>query len=596
MTQDRQLLPRRMARGLGVVVLSVAAAVVLRKLLLGEIGTRLTYLTFYPAVVVASLHGGWVAGLLCAVAASLMALFGWPLYSEQPFVKDYGDWLGVFAFLINSAMIAAVAESARRARARADVAREAAEAANRAKSVFLANMSHELRTPLNAILGFSRLLQNDPTVSEEQRRKLGIIGRSGDHLLSLINNVLEMARIEAGKSAVERAAFDLHAAMREVAELLRQRAEANGLTLDLELAEQLPKAIVADERKLRQVVLNLVGNAIKFTSKGGVTLALTSRSSQEAERVTLVIDVEDTGAGIAAADQQRIFEPFVQLEQRTDQQGTGLGLTITRQFVELMGGTVQVESEPGRGSRFRVELPVEPAADGLVAPAGGAEGRMSRLEPGQPQRRVLIVEDQPANALLLRGLLEQAGFHVQVANDGAKGVEAFRSWRPHFIWMDWRMPVMDGLEATRLIRALDGGRDVKIVALSASVFREERDQLLAAGVDDFVAKPVEFGAIYDCMARQLGLRFVPLEGEARPILALDQGALAAVAPALRTELADALVSLEADRISSWTRRIAAADPALGSALESLATQFQYTAILRALNDCDGAPTNSKDAP
>jgi CheY-like chemotaxis protein len=156
--------------------------------------------------------------------------------------------------------------------------------------------------------------------------------------------------------------------------------------------------------------------------------------------------------------------------------------------------------------------------------------------------------------------------------------------------------VMDGLEATRLIRALDGGRDVKIVALSASVFREERDQLLAAGVDDFVAKPVEFGAIYDCMARQLGLRFVPLEGEARPILALDQGALAAVAPALRTELADALVSLEADRISSWTRRIAAADPALGSALESLATQFQYTAILRALNDCDGAPTNSKDAP
>jgi len=462
--------------------------------------------------------------------------------------------------------------------------------------VFLANMSHELRTPLNAILGFSRLLKNDPTVSEAQQRTLGIIGRSGDHLLALINNVLDMARIEAGKSAVERAPFDLRAAMRDVAELLRQRAEAKGLTLDLELPEGLPQAVVADERKLRQVVMNLVGNAIKFTSKGGVKLALAIRASQEGERTTLVIDVEDSGAGIAVADHQRIFEPFVQLEQKTDQQGTGLGLTITRQFVELMGGTIQVESEPGRGSRFRVELPVEAAADGRVAPAGDSEGCMSRLEPGQPQCRVLIVEDQPTNALLLRGLLEQAGFQVRVALDGAQGVEAFESWRPHFIWMDWRMPVMDGLEATRRIRALDGGRDVKIAALSASVFKEERDQVLAAGVDDFVAKPVQFSAIYDCMARLLGLRFVPVEGEAGQSLSLDQAALAAVAPALRTELADALVSLEVKRISGWIRSVAETDPALGRALEQYAGRFQYTAILRALETCGSAAANGRDAP
>jgi signal transduction histidine kinase/CheY-like chemotaxis protein len=581
-------------RHLLVTVAVISAAAALRLWPLGLLGSRVVWLTFYPAVMIAAIYGGLVGGLLATALACVLAVVFWPLLVAQPFVKDLADWIGVAVFLLTGTMISGVAESMLRASARARRAQEAAEAASRAKSVFLANMSHELRTPLNAILGFSRLLGADPTVSEAQRRTLGIIGRSGDHLLALINNVLDMARIESGKSAVERAPFDLGVAMRDVAELLRQRAEAKGLTLDLELAEGLPQAIVADEGKLRQVVLNLVGNAVKFTTKGGVKLALATRASQEAERVTLVIDVEDTGAGIAAADQQRIFEPFVQLEQRTEQQGTGLGLAITRQFVELMEGTIQVESEPGRGSRFRVELPVEPAADGLVAHAGGAEGRMSRLEPGQPQRRVLIVEDQPANALLLRGLLEQAGFHVQVARDGAKGVEAFRSWRPHFIWMDWRMPVMDGLEATRRIRALDGGRDVKIAALSASVFKEEREQVLASGADDFVAKPIQFNAIFDCMARQLGLRFVPLEGEAGPTLALDQGALAAVAPGLRTELADALVSLEADRIYGWIRRVGETDPVLASALAQMSSQFQYTAILRALEGCGSSAAKGRD--
>jgi CheY-like chemotaxis protein len=212
---------------------------------------------------------------------------------------------------------------------------------------------------------------------------------------------------------------------------------------------------------------------------------------------------------------------------------------------------------------------------------------------------VLIVEDQPENSHLLTTLLEQAGFQVRVAVDGTEGVEAFQSWKPHFIWMDWRMPVMDGLEATRRIRALDGGRDVKIAALSASVFKEERDQVLASGADDFVPKPIQFDAIFGCMTRLLGVRFLPVETVAlspAPLVELDPKALAALAPSLRAELEDALVSLDAARISGWIRRAAETDPALGSALEQLASRFQYTAILRALRRCGGDGADGAGVP
>ena len=275
-----------------------------------------------------------------------------------------------------------------------------------------------------------------------------------------------------------------------------------------------------------------------------------------------------------------------------------MGLTITPQFVELMGGTIRVESVLGKGSRFRVEVPVEPAEAAALARCGAGETPMASLAPGQPEYKVLIVEDQAENRQLLRQLLGRAGFQVRVAENGAEGVRIFQSWQPQFIWMDWRMPVMDGLEATRRIRALAGGHKVKIAAISASVLKEEQQQVLAAGADDFVPKPIQFSSIYHCLMKHLGVRFVSdslLTSEANgPSAELDHEALAALPASLRTELTDALVSLNTVRIAGSICRVAELNSALGSDLKQRAGQFQYTAILRALQSC-GSRMRKKEA-
>ena len=468
---------------------------------------------------------------------------------------------------------------------------EAAESANRAKSVFLANMSHELRTPLNAILGFSKLMRGEDSLSQKQRRTLDIINRSGEYLLSLINNVLDMSKIEVGRIVLEETVFDICAMMRDTVELMRHQAGTKGIQLVLEMAADLPPTVRADESKLRQVVLNLVGNAVKFTERGGVTLRLAIRPLNDSRRVMLVIEVEDSGDGIALEDQQRIFEPFVQLSRKTGQKGTGLGLTITRQFVELMGGVIRLESVLGKGSIFRIEMPVDRVDTTTAHPSKAKGMRFVRLVPGQPEYRILIVEDQMENWMLLRELLERSGFHVRLAGNGMEGIEAFQSWQPHFIWMDWRMPVMDGMEATRRIRALEGGSSVKIAAISASVFKGEREQVLAAGADDFVSKPIRFEDIYDCLERHLGARFNHEESEAfadaKPDERMNTEALAALPAELRRELVDSLVSLDSSRITGTIRSISELDPTLSSALSYHAERLEYTAILRALKALTG---------
>jgi signal transduction histidine kinase/CheY-like chemotaxis protein len=465
-------------------------------------------------------------------------------------------------------------------------ARDQAVAANQAKSIFLANMSHELRTPLNAILGFSGIVRRDAGLSEQHRRDLAIVGSSGEHLLGLIDEVLDMAKIETGAAVVEKASFDLLALVQEIVNMKRVSANAKHLELFLEISPHAPQFVRSDARKLRQVLINLIGNAVKYTEKGSVVVRVNAKRGQSSSPFLLLFDVEDTGIGIAPEDQSRIFEPFVRAHSTLTRNGTGLGLSITRRFVQLLGGTITVESKPGRGSSFRVGMPAETADMSEVLAQTGSGERVVGLEPGQPDYRVLIVEDRRENWFLLERLLQTAGFQVRVAEDGNEAVGVFQDWQPHFIWMDIRLPILSGLEAARQIRRREGGRDVKIVAVTASAFASQRAEVLAAGFDDFVRKPYRLREIFNCMARHLGARYVygtrPEVDNSRVPTDQRIDDLAALSPGLRDELECAVISLDPTRIAFCVNRISEQNASLGKALTALTVHSAYTPILQAL--------------
>ncbi len=391
-------------------------------------------------------------------------------------------------------------------------ARDQAQAANQAKSAFLATVSHELRSPLNTILLLSDpdwTVTCNPDESGEDRQ---VIRQSAEHLLHLIDDVLDSARIDAGRVTVENAPFDLQELIYELTDLLRTRAEQKSLDFVIEKSAGLPRFISADAAKLRHVLINLVDNAIKYTDRGRVMLCVDSSVADANGRLLLIFEIADTGLGISLQDQTQIFKPFSRVGNVAAYKGTGLGLSISRQYVDLMGGRIRLESVLGEGSRFFVDVPVDLVAAKMV-PVKSKTFRVLGLVPGQPEYRVLIVEDRTEDRSIMRRILEEAGFRVRCVETGELSLEVFTAWHPHFIWMDRRLPAMDGLEATRRIRAMNGGSDVKIVGMSASVFAAEREEMLVAGLDDFVRKPYLLREVFDCMAKHLGVVYRYAESE-----------------------------------------------------------------------------------
>lgn len=487
-------------------------------------------------------------------------------------------------------------------------AKDAAEAANRAKSAFLANMSHELRTPMNAILGYSQLMQRDASLLPKQKEYLNIINRSGEHLLALINDVLEISKIETRRVKPESVTFDLHKMLDDIKAMFIMATETKGLKFELVSNQEIPHYIVTDENRLRQVLINLLGNAVKFTESGSIIVKISIEPIESKQEVTinkswlsdesmnidssrftdnfkLIFDVIDTGVGISESEQDKVFQYFEQTSSgKRTQSGSGLGLAISREYAQMLGGDLTVKSKAGEGAVFRFYV---------VATLGREKDLKNKfkmqkaigLVPGQYVPRILVVDDKVDARSVLIQLLKLVGFETNEAASGREAVEKFVSWKPDFIWMDIRMMDTNGMEATKQIRLLDGGNTVVIVAITASTWEEERQIILAAGFNDFVRKPFYDYEIFEIMAKHLGVRYIYENSDdlserkmADQNLKIEQ--INNIIPKdLRSDLCEAVIRLNRKKTSEIIEKISAFDEMIGEYLKELADNLEYDRLL-----------------
>jgi PAS domain S-box-containing protein len=458
---------------------------------------------------------------------------------------------------------------------------EKAEEANVSKSRFLANMSHEIRTPLNAVLGFSQLMLRDPVISEKQKERLAIINRSGENLLLLINDILEISKIEAGKITINSSVFNLDTLLSDIESMFRTKIEAKKLTFILEKSEDTPQYINTDETKLRQILINLIGNAVKFTHEGGISARV---KTVQNEKVFLMIEVEDSGTGIEKNDLKRLFKVFEQTAEGSKMGGTGLGLALSRHFAQLLGGDITATSEVNKGSIFSLKINILTAEDADIKKTM-KKIYITGLKPGQKQFKLLVVDDKLENRLFLSELLQEFGFDVMDAADGKESIIRFKEFKPDLVFMDINMPVMNGNEAIEQIRNIDKNKNVPIVAVTASVFEEDRQKILKTGINGYIRKPFKDYEIFDIIKATLGVEYIYKEDEVVKEYSISEikKILENLPEALADQIVDSASQAEMISLLNHISEASKIIPEIGPYLQQLAKEYKYDIIIQLLS-------------